>query len=61
MNPSRRTGLAALFTVAEKAGTIASSIGSANAAPRPRRNVRLGSAIFVIIMTVVSASEMEGC
>ena len=34
-----------LVTVAENAGTIASSSGSANAAPRPRRNVRRGSAI----------------
>jgi len=52
MNPSR-LGEAA-FAATEKAGTIASSRGRASVAPTPRRKVRRGSAIFVIIMSVLS-------
>ncbi len=61
MNPMRQIGFAALFTVAEKAGTIASSNGNATAAPNPRRNVRRGNAILVTIMTAASASGRDDC
>ena len=54
----RVTGAAALFSVAENAGTIASSSGSANVVPMPLRNVRRGKAILVTIMT--AASHQEG-
>ena len=47
-------GFAAVWLIAVSAGTIASSRGSASVTPMPRRNVRRGSAIFVMIMTVVS-------
>src|SRR4051794_36839720 len=46
-NPKRRTGLAGVSAIAESAGTIASSSGSARAVPIPVRNLRRGSAIFV--------------
>jgi hypothetical protein len=36
------------FVAAVNAGTIASSHGSATAAPTPRRNVRRGNDIFVM-------------
>src|SRR4051794_27000161 len=52
MNP-RRLG-AALLVAADSAGTIASSRGSARAAPTPRRNVRRGKAIFVMIIYLLS-------
>src|SRR5918993_1155 len=42
MNPMRVTRRAALFCIADMAGTIASSSGSANAAPTPLRNLRHG-------------------
>jgi hypothetical protein len=54
-NPSRRTGLAGVFARAVAAGIIASSKGSASVAWTPRRNVRLGSAFFVMIMTISSS------
>jgi hypothetical protein len=42
-----------------KAGTIASNIGTAKAAPAPRKNVRRGSAFLKTIMTnEPSAFEM---
>src|SRR5262245_53044906 len=43
-------GFAAVWAIAVKAGTIASSRGRLTVAPRPRRNVRRGSDIFVTIM-----------
>ncbi len=58
-NPRRDFPLAAVFTVAVNAGTMASRSGNANVAPKPRRNVLRGSAIFLMIMTEASASEME--
>src|SRR2546428_3040605 len=57
MNPSR---LGAAVGAAERAGTIASRNGSATVAPRPRRNVRRGSAIFVTIMSEVSKLSRAG-
>src|SRR5881296_234378 len=57
MNPSR---LGAAVGAAERAGTIASRNGSAIVAPRPRRNVRRGSAIFVTIMSEVSKLSRAG-
>src|SRR5690349_4090652 len=48
--PSRRTGLAAVLTKGVAAGTIASSNGSARVRPMPRRNVRRGMAVFVMII-----------
>src|SRR4051812_38269512 len=52
MNPSRR-GDAALAAT-DNAGTMASRNGRARVAPTPRKNVRRGSAIFVMIMSVLS-------
>src|SRR5687767_2009791 len=49
-NPRRRTGLAAVCASATRAGTIASSSGSASVAPRPRRTVRRSRAFFVMNM-----------
>src|SRR5215510_5920667 len=43
-------GFAAVWAIAVKAGTIASSRGRLTVAPSPRRNVRRGSDIFVTIM-----------
>src|SRR6516162_9340392 len=40
MKPARRVGLTGVCAQAVCAGTIASSSGSATAAPAPRRNVR---------------------
>jgi hypothetical protein len=45
--PKRGGGFAAVFAIAVKAGTIASSSGSASDAPTPRRKVRRGRAILV--------------
>src|SRR3954470_23197182 len=53
----RRFG-AALVAAADSAGTIASSNGSASAAPTPRRNVRRGKAIFVMIIYLLSLIRM---
>ena len=45
-----------------KAGTIASSSGNANAAPAPRRNVRLGMDFLKTIMvSALSSSETAHC
>ncbi len=44
--PKRRVGAAAVRTVGVRAGTIASSNGSARVAPTPRRKVRRGSDIL---------------
>src|SRR4051812_5199959 len=52
--PSRFAGLPGVLAMAESAGTIASSSGSDSVMPTPRRNVRLGRAFFVIIMTELS-------
>ena len=60
MKPSRFVGRAAVRASAVAAGTMASSSGSASAAPAPRRNVRRGSDILVIIMTACSSSETGG-
>ena len=46
--PNRLVGAAAVFAVAVRAGTIASSSGSESVAPRPRRTVRRESAVFVM-------------
>ncbi len=46
MAPNRVRGAAAALASGVSAGTIASSSGSAIAAPMPRRNVRRGSDIF---------------
>ncbi len=53
--PSRRTGLAGVLAKAVAAGIIASRRGSASVACTPFRNVRLGSAFFVMIMTISSS------
>ena len=44
---------------ADRAGTIASRSGSARVAPMPRRNVRLGSASFVITIVQLLSSELD--
>src|SRR5512139_3590978 len=49
----RGMGLAAVFTWAVRAGTIASSSGSPSATPAPRRNVRRGNAILMMFMTTI--------
>ena len=48
MAPNRRVGAAAVRTIGVIAGTIASSIGKASVAPRPRRTVRRDNACFVM-------------
>ena len=50
MTPNRLTGLAAVFCMAESAGTMLSSSGSASIAPMPRRTVRRGIAFFEMII-----------
>ena len=57
MKPSRGEGFAAVFASAVAAGTIASSSGKASVAPIPRRKVRRGSDVLVMIMTAISSSE----
>jgi hypothetical protein len=50
--------LAAVCAIADRAGTIASSNGSASAAPIPCRNVRRGRDILVInIFKILVASS----
>src|SRR5262245_5351661 len=58
MNARRRAD-ANRAAIAERAGTIASSKGRPSAVPTPRRNVRRGSAIFVMIMFVISSFGTE--
>jgi hypothetical protein len=53
MNPSLRTGLATV-AARESAGIIASSKGNAKVTPAPRKNVRLASAFFVMIIAISS-------
>src|SRR5215467_6156772 len=52
-NPSREVGLAAVFASSVRAGTIASSRGSASAAPAPFRNVRRGRCFLVMNIWVL--------
>ena len=52
--PKRRGGFAAVCVVAVSAGTMASSSGSANVAPTPRKNVRRAKHNFVMNMTAFS-------
>jgi hypothetical protein len=49
-NPRRRAGFAGVLINGVAAGTIASNNGSARVSPMPRKNVRRGMAIFVIII-----------
>ena len=51
-------GLAAVCASAVAAGTIASSNGSASAAPAPRRTVR--REIFFLVMNIVSLLRLTG-
>jgi hypothetical protein len=53
-NPSRRTGFAAVAKSGVRAGTIASSKGSAKDVPTPRSIVRLERAFFVTIISISS-------
>jgi hypothetical protein len=46
MTPKRFTGFAAVRASADTAGTMLSSSGRANAAPRPRSTVRRGIAFL---------------
>ena len=55
--PSLGTGLAGVCAQAVAAGIIASSSGSARAACAPFKNVRRGSAFFVMIMKLISSFE----
>src|SRR5262245_10282666 len=48
--PRRRTGFAGVAAIADIAGTIASSSGRATVTPSPRRNVRRGNAILLMII-----------
>ena len=57
MKPSRRTGFADVFAMAESAGTIESSSGSATVAPIPRRKVRRCRCFLVMIMIAGSVSS----
>src|SRR5262245_1636390 len=50
MTVMRRIGAAAVSRAAASAGTMASSSGSAMVAPRPRRTVRRGRCLPVMIM-----------
>ena len=50
--PETTRRLAAVCAVAVKAGTIASSNGSAILALMPRRNVRRGSEVFEMIISL---------
>src|SRR6267154_902227 len=54
ITPNRVTGFAAELCIAVRAGTIASSCGSASVVPRPRSIVRRGMAILVINMNLNS-------
>src|SRR5262245_57284103 len=48
--PRRAVGFAAVFLSPARAGTIPSSSGSASVAPTPRRNVRRGRCLWVMII-----------
>ena len=50
MTPNRLIGLAAAFCIAESAGIMLSSSGSASIEPRPRNTVRRGIAFFEMII-----------
>ena len=58
MQASRRTGFAAVRDIADTAGTMASSNGKATVAPTPRRNVRRGSDVFVMIIRVLPSTGL---
>src|ERR1051325_2749665 len=55
IRPYRLTGLAAVFAIADSAGTMLSSSGSATAAPRPRRTIRREMAFLVMNMIALFA------
>src|SRR5687768_12958810 len=57
MKPKRLAGAAGVCARAVPAGTIASSNGKATAAPKPRRNVRRASAVFVMNIANLSVSR----
>ena len=57
--PIRRTDLAGVWARAVIAGIIASSSGSASVACTPFRNVRRGSAFFVMIMSNSSSETVR--
>ena len=57
--PSLRTALAGVWARAVIAGIIASSNGSARVACIPFRNVRRGSAFFVMIMSSSSSETVR--
>src|SRR5712692_4458259 len=62
MNPRRFAG--ATDAPNARTGTIASSSGSASAAPMPRKKVRRGNAILVIVMTgslLLNKTRNAGC
>ena len=60
MTPNRFTGLAAVFAMADSAGTMLSSSGSAIMAPMPLNTVRRGIAFFEIIMISFLSSRHAG-
>src|SRR3954465_14633500 len=57
ITPNRCTGFAAVFAIADSAGTMLSSIGSATAAPIPRRIVRREMAFFAMNISFLSGSS----
>ena len=50
MTPKRLIGLAAVFCIADSAGIMLSSSGSASIDPMPRSTVRRGMAFFEMII-----------
>jgi len=60
MKPKRRAGAAAVCASAVLAGTMASSSGSATAAPIPRRNVRRGREVFVMNIANLTCESLPG-
>src|SRR5947208_10314932 len=52
MSPNRLMGFAAVFAMAESAGIMLSSSGSATAAPNPRSTVRREICFFVMNMAI---------
>ena len=50
MTPNRLIGFAAVFAMADSAGTMLSSSGNASIAPMPRNTVRRGIAFLEMII-----------
>ena len=59
ISPKRLAGLALVFAIADRAGTMLSRSGSATAAPRPRKTVRREIVFFVMNILILYSSPQR--